>query len=70
MQRSFFSLLKGDLLQSLHYYPALIPLMVMMVYLYLNLWLRFKNGKKILTLMLYLNVIIVLIHYVLKLLQS
>lgn len=44
MQRSLVALLKGDLLESLHLFPALLPLMAMVVLLGLHLVFRFRHG--------------------------
>ena len=44
MQRAFIELLKGDFIDSIKTFPALIPMMVMMVYLGLHLKYKFKKG--------------------------
>ncbi len=36
LQRSFIALLRGDVLQSLHFYPALLPLLILISIIVLN----------------------------------
>lgn len=37
MQRSFYDLIRGDLLESLHHFPALLPLILLFLYSFLHL---------------------------------
>jgi hypothetical protein len=46
-QRSFFSLLQGDFLESILLFPALIPLLAIFLYLPLHLKFKFSNGARI-----------------------
>jgi hypothetical protein len=68
MQRAIILLLRGDFIESVKMYPALIPIIIMMVYLSAHLIFKFKNGPKILVMMFILNVIIILSNYFYKLL--
>jgi Protein of unknown function (DUF2752) len=36
LQRSFIALLQGDIVQSLHFYPALLPLLILISIILLN----------------------------------
>jgi hypothetical protein len=45
MQRALIALLKGDLLQSLHYHPALIPLILSIIVLIIQLKLKHPKGE-------------------------
>jgi len=66
MQRSFWYLTEGNLKESIITYPALIPSLIMIVYLILHLKFRFKNGHKILLTLFSVNTIIIVINYILK----
>lgn len=48
MQRSILALLRGNLVQSLHYHPAAIPLLLVFLLLVLHLIFRFRWGGKVL----------------------
>jgi len=69
MQRAIIELLKGNLWESIHYYPALLPLIFMYVYLILHLKFDFKNGGKILKFVFIFNAIIISLSYILKLMN-
>ncbi len=66
MQRSFIELLKGNFLESFMLYPALLPLIAMIVFLPLHLIFKFKNGATILKYAFIFNISIVVISYVIK----
>lgn len=66
MQRAFIALLKGNLLESLQIFPALIPLIVMFIFLILHLIFKFKNGAKVLIYMFFINSLIIVLNYVYK----
>ena len=68
MQRSFVELLEGDLYGSFLQFPALIPLLLMIGYLFVHLKFQFKYGAKILMYAFIGNAIIILANYILKLL--
>lgn len=67
MQRSFVALLKGNLVESFYYYPALFPMLFMFLYLILHLIFKFKNGAKWLMYIFIINMSVVVISYVIKL---
>lgn len=67
MQRSFHALLEGDILETVHQYPALLPLIGMFLFLILHLVFKFKNGAQALMVMFIANVAIILINYLAKL---
>ena len=46
MQRSFIELLKGNVSESMHLYPALIPTMFTIGLTGLHLLFKFKDGAK------------------------
>lgn len=65
-QRALIELLKGNVVQSIKTWPALLPVMFMLVYLVLFLVFRFKNGLKILKISFIINAAIILANYVYK----
>lgn len=48
MQTAFILLLKGEFLESLRTYPALLPVLFMISFLILHLLFKFKKGARIL----------------------
>lgn len=67
IQRAFIALLKGNLLESIMIYPALIPFMAMMLFLPAHLIFRFKHGAMILKYTFIFTAAIVVINYIIKL---
>ncbi len=67
MQRSIVALLNGDIAASVHYYPAMLPLLAMFGYLLLHLFFKFQHGAKALLVMFITNAFIITINYFLKL---
>ena len=67
MQRSFVALLKGDFIESFYYYPALVPMISMFLFLILHLIFKFKNGGTWLKYHFIFVVSIVTINFVIKL---
>ncbi|RLD68475.1 MAG: DUF2752 domain-containing protein [Bacteroidetes bacterium] len=67
MQRALIELLKGNLVESIQYYPALIPLLFLFLMLIIHLVFKLKNGAEILKYIFLFNVLIILISYIVKL---
>ncbi len=70
LQRSVVALLKGDLLESIFLYPALLPILGMFIFLAFHLVFRFKKGAAILKILFISNMSIIAIHYIIKLLTQ
>ena len=68
MQRAFVALLKGNLSESFYYYPALIPMITLILLLIAHLIFKFKNGGTWLKYHFLFVVSIVVINFVIKLL--
>lgn len=68
MQRSFIELLKGNFIESLILFPALIPTIVLILFLISHLIFKFKNGASILKILFIINTSIVVLNYIYKLL--
>jgi hypothetical protein len=67
MQRAFIALLRGDFSGSLKLYPALIPIIVMLIFLVVQIKYNLNNGTNILVWMFISNTAIILISYFYKL---
>jgi len=66
MQRSFIELLKGNLVESFILYPALLPIIAMILFLPLHLVFKFKHGASVLKYFFIFNISIVVISYIIK----
>jgi len=67
MQRSLIALLKGDIVGSFYLYPALIPMILMFIFLIAHLIFKFKNGALILKYFFIITVAIVFVNFIMKL---
>lgn len=68
MQRSLIQLLRGNFMESLKLFPALIPTIALIVFLILHLVFKFKHGANILKNLFIINTSIVVLSYIYKLL--
>lgn len=66
MQTAIILLLKGDIAGSIIAYPALIPTIFLLVYLFLHLIFNFKKGAIILKISFIFTVVIMFTNYVIK----
>jgi hypothetical protein len=66
VQRSIIHLLKGDFIESLQTFPALIPTIIMLLFLAAHLIFKFERGAKILLYLFFLNVGIMTFSYILR----
>lgn len=69
MQRSFIELLKFEFIESFILYPALIPTLMLIIYLVLHLLFKYENGANILKILFIINTTIVVLGYIYKLLN-
>jgi hypothetical protein len=67
MQRAIVALLKGNIIESLRLYPALIPVLLMVSFLLIHLVFRFRQGGIVLKWMFILNAVIIFFNYLYKL---
>jgi len=67
MQRSFIELLKGNFTESLVLFPALIPTIIMLIYLILHLFFKFAKGAQTLKILFIINTSIIVLSYIYKL---
>jgi hypothetical protein len=68
MQTAFILLLKGEIIESLKVYPALIPILFMLAFLILHLIVKFSNGARILKISFIFTLSIMVVSYIIKLL--
>lgn len=66
-QRAFVELLKGNFMDSLFLYPALLPILFLLVYVILHLKFKFKNGAAVVKYTFIICAGIVTINYFSKL---
>ncbi|MFO7940144.1 MAG: DUF2752 domain-containing protein [Bacteroidales bacterium] len=67
MQRALIELLKGHVWESLKLYPALLPVLFMIVFLGLHLVFKFKHGAALLKYLFIGNTILIIGNYLGKL---
>ena len=65
-QRSFERLMSGDLSNSFDYYPPLIPVLIMCLFLVAHLIYNFRIGASILKWMFIVNSILITVNYIFK----
>jgi hypothetical protein len=66
-QRAIIALLKGDLVQSLKLYPALIPYLSTLIIMIAHLIFKFRNGAQILVWSFIFSAGLMIVSYVIKL---
>lgn len=66
MQRSFIELLKGNFVESIQLYPALLPTIFTLLITILHLIFKFKNGAAIIKYSFIITVSIVVLSFLLK----
>ena len=64
IQRSIIALMKGQLLESIQLYPALLPVVFMFSYLAAHLLFKFRNGALVLRIIFIANIAIISFHYI------
>lgn len=70
MQRALFELLRGNIIESIQYYPGLIPMIFTLAFLLLHLIFKFKHGARILKFSFIFTVIVILVTYIIKIVTS
>lgn len=67
VQRSFIALLKGEVLESVSIYPALIPFLFILCFLPLHLYFRFRHGASILKYTFIFTALLIVTNFIIKL---
>ncbi|QNJ98903.1 DUF2752 domain-containing protein [Constantimarinum furrinae] len=66
IQRATVLLLRGEFAAAFKMYPAIYTLIVLVAFVIFNLFVKFKNDFRIKMGLLFLNVIIIIVSYVIK----
>ena len=66
LQRSVLALLKGNLLESFKFYPATVPLFMLIIFTAIHLKVDFKFGAQLIKLVFIGIAVIILINYIYK----
>jgi len=66
LQRSILALLRGDLVESILLFPALLPLVAMFFFLGIHLFFKLKHGAFVLKMFYITNISIIVLNYLYK----
>lgn len=69
LQRSIIALLKGDVIESILLFPALLPLLAMFAFLGIHLVFRLKHGAFFLKLLYISNALLILGNFIFKIIN-
>jgi len=67
MQTALLLLLKGEFMESFKTFPALLPIIGMVVYLILHLVFKFRKGARVLKIWFIFTIAIMIASYLIKL---
>lgn len=67
LQRGFLLLIQGDFIAAFKMYPAIYTLVLLLLFITINLFKKFKNSNKIISKLAYINLSIMIINYLIKL---
>jgi hypothetical protein len=70
MQTALIELLKGNVIESIKIYPALIPTLFLVFFLILHLIFKFKKGAFVLKISFIITGSLMFIHYIYRLLTN
>ncbi|MCT8340129.1 DUF2752 domain-containing protein [Flavobacteriaceae bacterium TK19130] len=66
IQRATALIFKGEFIAAFHMYPAIYSLFLLLAFVAFNLFIKFKYDFQIKVFLIFLNVAIIVISYVLK----
>ncbi len=66
MQRSVSLIFKGEFVEAFYMYPAIYTLILLVLFLIFNLFVKFKHDYKVKIGLIALNVAIVVVSYIIK----
>jgi hypothetical protein len=66
IQRAFLLLLKGEFIAAFKMYPAIYTLLLLAIYALLHLRFKFKKGRKIIRILVVVNLLIIIVSYFIK----
>lgn len=65
-QRSFILLCRGDIIGSIKMYPALLPIILLIVFTLIHIIFKIKNGHKVILGLFILSTGIMVTHYIVR----
>ena len=65
-QRSVLHLIRGEFSEAFYVYPAIYTLLLFLMYILLNLKFKFKNSKKIIRVLVIINILVIISSYLIK----
>ncbi len=68
VQRAILEMLNGNILVGIKAYPPLIPVLIMIIFLFLHIKYDFKNGALFLKISFFINAVIIILNYIYNLL--
>ena len=66
LQRSLILVFQGDFAGAYKMYPAIFTIIILMLFIIFNLFKKFKHDYKIKMGLLFLNIIIIIVSYIIK----
>lgn len=66
IQRAFWLLMRGEFVAAFETYPAIYTLLILLVYGLLHLKYKFQKGRKIIRILVLLNLLIIIVSYFIK----
>ncbi len=69
IQRSFFKLIHGEIVDSIELFPALLPLLFLIIYTVIHLKFMFKNGHVIILCLFFSTVGLTIFNFTYKLIS-
>ncbi len=66
-QRSFQLLLEGQFIESIKMFPALLPLLITIIYLILHLKFKFNSGARTIVILFSLSAALMIANFIIKL---
>lgn len=70
IQRSLYLLLKGEIKESFLTFPALLPILGMLLFLIIHLIFKIRNGHKILLSIFTVDAAIIVTSYIIKIISN
>lgn len=67
IQRSFYKLLEGDIIESIKLFPALLPLFFLITFTLIHFKLMFKNGHKVILSLFIISTLLTVFNFTFKL---
>ncbi|MDN3664132.1 DUF2752 domain-containing protein [Algibacter miyuki] len=69
IQRAFSLLLHGDFVAAFKMYPAIYPLLILVIYIGINAFFKFKQSNKVITVVAIMTVITIITSYLIKIIN-